>query len=89
MPGADEGMEMSADVTGQVEGGVFVVLSDDGNYWSGSEWVPEWRRAQHFAGPGDPYADCCAVAEELCAAGASCGLYYISRQRAAAKIEVA
>jgi hypothetical protein len=66
-------------------GDCFVVLSAEGLYWTGSEWVPDWQRGQQFADPVDPFSPCEALAAELRAGGIACNPAYVP----AAKVYVA
>jgi hypothetical protein len=45
-------------------GDCFVVLSTDGLYWDGEQWVGDWRAARQFATP--PLADPWLACERLC-----------------------
>lgn len=63
-------------------GGCFVVVSGDGLLWDGEGWVRDWQDAKQFAGLGDPWADCKALADEVRThLGVRCAVAYIPRTK--------
>ena len=68
----------------RARGGCFVVLSEEGLFWDGQRWVPDWPSALKFAGPNDPSAECQALADALrLALGLACNVCYIPRAKVA------
>jgi hypothetical protein len=60
------------------DGDCFVICSDQGLFWDGSGWTPEWKRALPFRGPVDPSAPAQELSDELRhRLGVVCNVAYI------------
>jgi hypothetical protein len=60
-------------------GDAFVVISPDGLFWAEQGWVDDWKKAQLFDGPVDPFTQAETLADQVRGLGFACLVAYVPR----------
>lgn len=67
--------------------GYFVVLSEEGQFWTGEDWSGKKEEARRFDGPPDAWADCHLAVSCLRRLGRRCSVAYLpGDERAPAQV---